>query len=382
MVVSLFVHWCVIGHVRVRLAPSSAQARQLWPLVVVVIMSDSFVQASCASAAAVFSTSCLYPLEICKARLVTSVGPDAKQQTSVAILASILRKDGPLGLYKGLSTKSLHAVVQTFGYYYIYTFLARTIKRTSGRSHLGTLTNLGVGYLAGVGNLAASLPFEVRMYCIAVLCHTGCRLLAGLLTCPSWLVRVCQVITMQTQISSEKRSLLQTVTDLYVLDESVPCRVGLASPFCVRGFRARSYNDGGTSAFYRGLNAAVLLCINPAIYNTVFDQLKGRLLARIQARSTGKKVVALTTLQAFVLGIIAKAIATVLTFPYIRTKMVMQATSHRHHDKPSGDGCDEEKGMDNEERPDLSEMVCGLDFVSHCVSDCVLMLGVHRLPLV
>lgn len=92
------------------------------------------------------------------------------------------------------------------------------------------------------------------------------------------------------------------------------------------GPRSR-YKEDGVAAFYRGLAASVLLCVNPAIYNTVFDQLKARLLARIQARSGGRRVVALSTLQAFALGVIAKAIATLLTYPYIRAKMVMQAAS-------------------------------------------------------
>ena len=100
----------------------------------------------------------------------------------------------------------------------------------------------------------------------------------------------------------------------------------LAAAWC-RQQQNNRYKEDGVAAFYRGLAASVLLCVNPAIYNTVFDQLKARLLARIEARSGGRRVVALSTVQAFVLGVIAKAIATLLTYPYIRAKMVMQAAS-------------------------------------------------------
>ena len=61
-------------------------------------MSDSFVQASCASAGAVFSTTALYPLEICKAKLVTSVG-DGAHKTTASILSDVLKQRGGFGLY-------------------------------------------------------------------------------------------------------------------------------------------------------------------------------------------------------------------------------------------------------------------------------------------
>lgn len=73
-----------------------------------------------------------------------------------------------------------------------------------------------------------------------------------------------------------------------------------------------------------GFGASVVLCINPAIQYTVFDQLKALILQRVAARHPGKRV-ALTTAQAFLLGAVAKAIATVVTFPYIRAKVVLQA---------------------------------------------------------
>lgn len=124
------------------------------------------------------------------------------------------------------------------------------------------------------------------------------------------------------------------------------------------------YKEGGVAAFYRGLAASVLLCINPAIYNTVFDQLKARVLARAQARAGPHKVVALSTVQAFVLGVIAKAIATLLTYPYIRAKMVMQASSRAQRAKAeeSEAGEAERKGTDDTSSSggvDLSQAVSG-----------------------
>jgi hypothetical protein len=74
----------------------------------------------------------------------------------------------------------------------------------------------------------------------------------------------------------------------------------------------------GPAGLFRGFRASVLLCVNPAINYTVFEQLKKRLLA-----STGAK--GLTTLQAFVLGAIGKIVATLCTYPWVRAKVMMQS---------------------------------------------------------
>ena len=74
----------------------------------------------------------------------------------------------------------------------------------------------------------------------------------------------------------------------------------------------------GVLGFFRGFRASLLLCINPAINYTVFEQLKRRLLASTGARS-------LTTFQAFVLGAIGKIVATLCTYPWVRAKVMMQS---------------------------------------------------------
>lgn len=80
----------------------------------------------------------------------------------------------------------------------------------------------------------------------------------------------------------------------------------------------------GLQSFYKGLGFNILLCINPAIQNTVFDKLKAALLRRAKAQAGGAAV-ALTSLEAFVLGAVAKAVATFVTFPLVRLKTMLQA---------------------------------------------------------
>lgn len=71
---------------------------------------------------------------------------------------------------------------------------------------------------------------------------------------------------------------------------------------------------------YKGIQAYVVLCFKPAIQYTVFEQVK-RLLLKGKARTT------LTAPESFVLGMVARTVATILTFPYVRAKVVMQTST-------------------------------------------------------
>jgi adenine nucleotide transporter 17 len=75
--------------------------------------------------------------------------------------------------------------------------------------------------------------------------------------------------------------------------------------------------EHGLLGFFRGFQASLLLCVNPAINYTVFEQLKRRLLSSTGATS-------LTLLQAFVLGAIGKIVATLITYPWVRAKILLQ----------------------------------------------------------
>ena len=70
---------------------------------------------------------------------------------------------------------------------------------------------------------------------------------------------------------------------------------------------------------YRSLWVSLLLTCNPALQFTAFDQARRALLAR---RAGGG--VELSAMDAFVLGAASKALATTLTYPAIRAKVVLQ----------------------------------------------------------
>eukprot|EP00550_Attheya_septentrionalis_P004398 CAMPEP_0198283184 /NCGR_PEP_ID=MMETSP1449-20131203/2853_1 /TAXON_ID=420275 /ORGANISM="Attheya septentrionalis, Strain CCMP2084" /LENGTH=264 /DNA_ID=CAMNT_0043979721 /DNA_START=218 /DNA_END=1012 /DNA_ORIENTATION=+ len=77
-------------------------------------------------------------------------------------------------------------------------------------------------------------------------------------------------------------------------------------------------SEKGVKGMYRGIQAYWVLCLKPSIQYTVFEQLKRRSLVRSGKRS-------LSSGEAFLLGMIARTIATMCVFPYLRVKVVMQA---------------------------------------------------------
>jgi adenine nucleotide transporter 17 len=78
------------------------------------------------------------------------------------------------------------------------------------------------------------------------------------------------------------------------------------------------YNDDGVKGFYKGIIPSLILVSNPAVQFMVFERLKSLLLKR-----GGRKRLSAT--DAFLLGAVAKLVATLVTFPYLLVKSRLQA---------------------------------------------------------
>ena len=75
-------------------------------------------------------------------------------------------------------------------------------------------------------------------------------------------------------------------------------------------------------SLWNGLFPATLLCANPAIQYTAFDSFKSALLQRLAA-DNGNQIEVLSMGQAFVVGLISKFFATIMTYPLIRCKVML-----------------------------------------------------------
>jgi len=224
---------------------------------------EAFIQATAGAIAGAFSSIILYPLDSVKTRI------QANETKSSAVLEAtweIIREKGILPLYQGVNTKTIESSSKNFFYFYCYDFLINTVK--SRGTKITPSTSMLLGYLAGLVNTIVSSPLEVL----------GTR----------------------QQAANEPRGVLEESRDLW--------------------------NKNGIAAFYRGFVFNVILCINPAIQNTVFDYLKIWYQAVVRKRMgfPKSKTVRLTPVQSFVFGATAKLIATLITYPLIAKKTRVQ----------------------------------------------------------
>jgi solute carrier family 25 (peroxisomal adenine nucleotide transporter), member 17 len=74
----------------------------------------------------------------------------------------------------------------------------------------------------------------------------------------------------------------------------------------------------GPSKMYKGIQAYTVLCLKPALQYTIFEQVKTVMVK-------GRVQKTLTAVEAFLLGMVARTIATVVVFPYLRAKVMLQA---------------------------------------------------------
>lgn len=179
---------------------------------------------------------------------------------------AIYNESGLTGFYNGVSFSCVSSFTEKFIYFQGYNFL-RQVLVPSGRE-LTIPEALGVGAMADWFHLPFTVPLET--------------------------------ILVQINKESKGRPAVQLI------------RETLASP-------------SGVWSYYKALPACIILCVKPAIQYAIFDRLKAMLLLKKSAGAA-----ALSALEAFVLGALARAVATVLTFPYARAKLIKQGN-------PTGD---------------------------------------------
>lgn len=91
----------------------------------------------------------------------------------------------------------------------------------------------------------------------------------------------------------------------------------LDSPDSFLGVAREILNEDGITGLWRGLKPSLVLTVNPAITYGVYERVKNI----IMAASDGK----MTPAKSFLVGAVSKTLATVVTFPYILSKIRLQA---------------------------------------------------------
>lgn len=170
-----------------------------------------------------------------------------------------------LSLYQGLGTKNLQSFISQFIFFYGYSYFKRLYLEKSGYKSIGTRANLLIATAVGAVTAVTTQPLDTASS------------------------------RMQTSAFGKSKGLQKTLT------------------------------EGSWSDIFDGLSVSLLLTSNPAIQYTVFDQLKQRVPTNKQnTAEKGVSPASLSAFLAFLLGAISKSIATCLTYPAIRCKVIIQ----------------------------------------------------------
>lgn len=202
----------------------------------------------------------LYPLDSIRTRV--QVGKARGGDDSVMDL--LANPDAVRVLYRGL-TASLTAVgISQSIYFFSYHQLRRTVERLRG-TPVDNATNLLLAYVAGCVNAT--------------------------LTAPLW--QVATLVKLQHSAGApgsgdpgRKPSVVEVLQQVF--------------------------EKGGVGGLFKGLPPALVLCVNPAIQFACYEFLKGKALAVLKKSNPSAH---LSSAQAFVFGAVAKAVATLLTYP-------------------------------------------------------------------
>ncbi|TYJ02090.1 hypothetical protein E1A91_A13G203300v1 [Gossypium mustelinum] len=256
---------------------------------------ESISEASSGAIGSLLSTTILYPLDTCKTKYQAEVQTHGqrKYRNLSDVLWEAVSTGQVLSLYQGLGTKNLQSFIAQFVYFYGYSYFKRLYLENSGSKSIGTKVNLILAAGAGACTAIVTQPLDTASS------------------------------RMQTSAFGKSKGLWKTLT------------------------------EGTLSDAFDGLGISLLLTSNPAIQYTVFDQLKQRLLKqKLKKADHDSSPVVLSAFTAFLLGAISKSIATFLTYPAIRCKVMIQAA-----DPEDDDDDDKTKRAQSKSRKTVSGVV-------------------------
>ena len=223
-------------------------------------------------------------------------------------LWTIYSSEGVAAVYAGALAKSVHSVSSSFLYFLAFSALRRRYEEKTG-GKIGVGATLAAAALAGCCNVLVTEPLDT---------YTTRK----------------QIEKKETSVGEDiaaSKGTRWTEQDAGEFDETLKALRGGAPA-------SAPAPAAGPAGLYSGLGASLALTINPAIQYTVFEQLRQRMMIvmniRAQRKGVLKPVVELSTFDAFVLGAVSKATATMLTYPLVRAK-VLQKAGTRVEDKKS-----------------------------------------------
>ncbi|THF96553.1 hypothetical protein TEA_023208 [Camellia sinensis var. sinensis] len=238
---------------------------------------ESLSEATSGAIGALVSTTVLYPLDTCKNKYQAEVPSHNRQKyrNISDVYWEAISNHQVLSLYQGLGTKNLQSFIFQFIYFYGYSFFKKLYLKKSGFKSIDTKANLVLAAAAGACTVIVTQPLDTASS------------------------------RMQTSEFGKSKGLWKTLSE---------------------GTWSEAFATLLAYLFFSPqihLSRYLVVCF---LY-TVFDQLKQRLQRRQLSKKLGTESSSesLSAVSAFVLGAVSKCIATCLTYPAIRCKVMIQA---------------------------------------------------------
>ncbi|KAM9389529.1 peroxisomal membrane protein PMP34 isoform 1-T1 [Phaethornis superciliosus] len=233
-----------------------------------IVSYESLVHAVSGAVGSMTAMTVFFPLDTARLRL--QVDEKRKSKTTPAVLLEIIKEEGLLAPYRGWFPVISSLCCSNFVYFYTFNSL-KTLWVKGQQSTTGK--DLVLGVVAGVVNV--------------------------LLTTPLW------VVNTRLKLQGAK----------FRNEDIVPTNYkGIIDAF------HQIIRDEGVLALWNGTFPSLLLVFNPAVQFMFYEGFKRKLL---------KKQLQLTSLDAFVIGAVAKAVATTLTYPLQTVQSILRFGRHR-----------------------------------------------------
>lgn len=262
----------------------------------------------------------------------TSSTPHKGPKTFLGEVLVVLKQ--PDLWYAGLGFKLQLALVSTFVYFYVYTSLKRSYSRLFKRP-VTFLPNLCLASLAGVANIFVTMPMDTVVTRLQV-APRGQR--------PSFseMVRLIWQEEGGAAGGSSSSTLLDKLERLEELRQAGQQQSTTTTSSMSSRLERLSHLLLRLSRFWHGLLPALLLTSNPAINYAAYDAMKA-----VMPLGPGRKHH--TAKETFLIGMLSKFMATLITYPLIRAKVMMMADTKRaRHLQPHLRAAQQERGTEEQ----------------------------------
>jgi adenine nucleotide transporter 17 len=286
-------------------------------------------ESACGVGGTVFSTFCVFPIDLVKTRII--IDSSLANKGIFSSIVEMARKEGVASLWRGVDIELIKAIASNSIYSYVYAYLKNIIIATalkqqalpdkqtlSSSKSLASLminpdTKVSLAKDGPAGTNYAPMPVKPQSLGVMANLIIGC--IAGSVT--QGFVNPLNVVCTRMQVQrgkSKSDGMIETFQKLYAEGgiEAMYRYELCSNPLC---FRVESYF---VFCFSSGFVPSLVLSLNPSIQYMVFDQLKLFWLRRKQNANVegfkNTKDVGLSPLESLIIGGLAKAAATYATY--------------------------------------------------------------------